>query len=79
MELIQCFSNKFLNNNFLKAPLKIYFIESANNLWDGNYWGRARLLPKIILGKNNHTDQYPTALNFDWHPAKEPYDISGTS
>jgi len=72
MEIIECSNNKFLNNNFLKASLQIYFIESSNNQWDGNYWGRARLLPKIILGKNSHTDQYPTAFNFDMHPAKNP-------
>jgi hypothetical protein len=45
-------------------------------MWNGNYWGRARLLPKIILGHKAMYDHYPTALNFDWHPARIPYDIS---
>jgi len=73
MQISQCFNNSILHNNFLKVSPHIYFVESSNNQWDGNYWGRPRLMPKIILGKNNHTDQYPTAMNFDMHPAMKSY------
>ncbi len=42
------------------------------NLWNNNYWGRPHILPKPIIGK-----LIPTGvswLNFDLHPATEPYE-----
>ncbi|OGS40413.1 MAG: hypothetical protein A3K77_02250 [Euryarchaeota archaeon RBG_13_31_8] len=39
--------------------------------WDGNYWGRPRLLPHPIRG----WFFIIPIIQFDWHPAKEPYDI----
>ena len=40
-------------------------------LWDGNYWGRPRLLPYPILG----LFLIIPFISFDWHPAQEPYVI----
>jgi parallel beta-helix repeat protein len=77
--MIDCFNNTIVRNNFFNVHPYVYFAESSHNVWNGNYWGRARFLPKIILGHKGLYDRYPTALNFDRHPAKEPYDIPLTS
>jgi len=50
-------------------------------IWRQNYWNESRILPYIIGGEfvkdpynsTNNTKRF----NFDWHPAKEPYDIPG--
>ena len=53
-----------------------------SNHWDANYWGRPYLLPKRIHGQLILLEiiffalSFPQ-LNFDWHPAQEPYDIPG--
>jgi len=76
MMIIDCFNNTIVRNNFLNIYPYVYFAESFHNVWNGNYWGRARLLPKMILGHKGMYDRFPTALNFDWHPAQKPYSIS---
>ena len=53
-----------------------------NNQLYQNYWGKARLLPKVIIG---NVKIYYDVVNlkffsfqwceFDWKPAAEPYDI----
>jgi len=42
--------------------------------WDGNYWNKPRSLPKPILGQFPPIGMMPW-VQFDWHPAKEPYNI----
>ena len=44
------------------------------NVWDGNYWDGPRSLPYMIPGV-----LLKVGFQFDWHPAKEPYDIPGMS
>jgi len=73
-------SNTFYFNNFIKNRENAYAEDSIfigrNNQWDSNYWDDwiglrcnwLRFLPYHIPGK--------LSFNFDWHPAKEPYDIS---
>ena len=55
-----------------------YFL---NNFWSGNYWGRSRILPKPIFGlRLFHPFIFVIILpvvQFDWHPAQEPYDTGG--
>lgn len=50
------------------------------NIWDENYWGEPRSNPYPIPGRIHpfrfHGIIIPW-MNFDWHPAKEPYDIGG--
>jgi parallel beta-helix repeat protein len=75
MMITDCFNNTIVRNNFLNVYPYVYFAESSHNVWNGNYWARARFLPKMILGQKGVYDRYPTALNFDWHPAQKPYDI----
>jgi parallel beta-helix repeat protein len=69
---------------FLGSIYGDYSILKSNNQWDRNYWGRSRLLPYIIFGGLVY-DATITGFNpfifvpfyqFDWHPAKEPYDLS---
>ena len=74
-------NNSFIQNNFFKNlrgwhPLLFVVISSENNTWDKNFWNRPRILPKPIL--IHHVipkKEWSFSLNFDWHPAKEPYDI----
>lgn len=57
--------NNFINNNrdatFYTFP----------DIWNHNYWNRPRFLPVPILGIVG----FIPWLQFDWFPAKEPYDI----
>ena len=49
-----------------------------NNIWDGNFWGRGRILPKPVFGEYRIFKDYIFSIpwvEFDWHPAREPYDI----
>jgi len=52
---------------------------SFRNQWNNNYWDDyLGFGPKVIPGKI-HIPQIPSLtipwFNFDWHPAKEPFDI----
>jgi hypothetical protein len=45
------------------------------NRWSRNYWSEhSGILPKAIRGNMEFLFFIPR-LEFDWHPAKEPYDI----
>jgi parallel beta-helix repeat protein len=59
--------NKIIQNTFMNNTKHGFFIFSFLNKWDSNYWGRPRLLPYPIVGI--------IGINFDWHPAQEPYEI----
>jgi parallel beta-helix repeat protein len=65
--------NNFINN---KGPNAVFYgtLFNCRNKWNGNYWGRPRLLPKIIFGRIGPNLNIPW-FQFDWHPAKEPYEI----
>ena len=72
--LSKAMHNKIYCNNFLDNKRDANYIRfSIQNEWDGNYWGRARLFPKPIIGAIG--TYIPSWINFDWHPAKKPYDI----
>jgi parallel beta-helix repeat protein len=79
-------------NNFIGQGTYAYFEDSwwfQVNHWEGNYWADhygkgARAIPGkallfvIPLGYFQGTwCIYSRWLNFDWHPAQEPYDIRG--
>jgi hypothetical protein len=63
--------SKIINNN------KNIFL---NSRWQGNYWIRPlNIGPKIVVGMQllniyNRTLSLPF-FEFDWHPAREPFDI----
>ena len=71
------FFNLILKNNFLDNELDAFFINSFINHWKQNYWNKPHLLPKPIFGKIVILYREITWIQFDWHPAKEPYDIGG--
>jgi len=67
-------NNIISQNNFMKdtiPPHSINFFYSYDNKWNGNYWNRARLLPKPIFGREGAEGLIPV-VDFDWHPLKEP-------
>ena len=74
--------NEITCNNFYWNGRKA-LTNSARNEWNKNYWNRPRILPYPIVGKVGrlHTfffDFYLVPwIQFDWHPAAEPYDIDG--
>ena len=69
-------NNNISNNNFIDNEGMRVFIHNNQNIFNGNYWGRSRLLPKFIIGwKMIEFLIWIPFINIDWHPAKEPYDI----
>jgi len=88
---IEANGNKIIHNNFINNPDQCaftvynpFFYPKFNyNKWDGNYWdnwiGLTKPLfikfPKIIVGQFTRSRIYIPAFSFDWHPAKEPYNI----
>ena len=69
-------NNKINYNNFYGNSIDARFIWSNSNNWNYNYWNRIRFLPKPILGFTGKNNLVIPLINFDWHPAQEPYDIS---
>lgn len=67
--------NKIHRNNFINNVRGAYFYESFSNNWNGNYWGKPRLFPKLIRGERIGIIFWIPWFNFDWRPAQEPYDI----
>ena len=71
------FFNSVKRNNFINNEVHAQFIygipllQRFTNIWFRNYWGRPRLLPYIIPGLLI----LMPIIQFDWLPAKEPYDI----
>ena len=75
--------NNFINND-RDAFFDYYhcFPKGSGNIIDKNFWGKSRIFPKLIFGQlccplkilDNPFFNIPW-ITFDWHPAKEPYDI----
>jgi parallel beta-helix repeat protein len=65
-------------NNFIDNKRQATFKLSSRNTWDANYWSNwigfklskpgFQKFPKVIMGI--------ARMNFDWHPAKQPYNIT---
>jgi len=68
--------NKIHQNNLVNNTINAYFTSlSYLNHWVENYWDDwFGIGPKIIFGR---VFEFIIWVNFDWHPAKEPYDIGG--
>jgi parallel beta-helix repeat protein len=81
--------NNFIENGGKFAFFTVDYTRPNDNLWTRNYYERFRFLPKLVIGriktKYHWTDPYTFeevyahkfGLNFDWRPAKKPYDIEG--
>ena len=66
-------------NNFIDNRFHAIFYYSFLNNWSENYWDNWFFrLPKPIIGMMylDFIGKTIPWINFDWHPAKEPYDIS---
>ena len=76
--------NNFINNirdannvQYTFASQKIQKNRNNKNIWDGNYWGRPRFLPKFIFSYHRYERKPPEpsilfpGICFDMHPAKE--------
>ena len=68
--------NNFIDNQ-IHALSKYWIFSLFGSRWDGNYWGKQRIFPKIIFGLIMYGDLFgiPFRFDIDWHPAKQPYDI----
>jgi len=65
--------NNFMNNK-RNAYLKVGLLD-LRNFWDENYWNRPRFFPYPVFGLMIGIFNEFLWVNFDWHPAQEPYDI----
>jgi len=54
-------------NNFGNNIRNVFSLMCSLNSYDNNYWDRPRYFPKLIF-------EFPR-INFDWHPAKSPFEI----
>jgi len=70
VRLINSSYTKVSHNNFVLNAFNLYPISSPFCAYNENYWNRPRILPKLILGVKPW-------VQFDWHPAQKPYDITG--
>jgi parallel beta-helix repeat protein len=67
--------NHIYKNNFINNTKSAYFrLLCHQNKWDGNFWDEPRDTPVIIYGSIGLV--FIPWINIDWHPAKEPYDIT---
>ena len=77
----QSLGNTIIQNNFFRNKRHAFCGGDWSNTWVENYWNKPRYLPKIIFGKILLSEHYLIIpliipwINFDWHPAKLPYDI----
>jgi parallel beta-helix repeat protein len=71
ISLVSSSNNTVLNNTFLRNTQQALF-ENCTNKWDRNYWGRPRILPKLIFGTIEIKSKEVPWLNIDWHPALKP-------
>jgi len=62
-------SNVISQNNLIGNDRNVLSILSRD-IWKGNYWDEPLSHPKLILG-------ILPFIQFDWHPAQQPYDIPG--
>jgi parallel beta-helix repeat protein len=71
------YNNKINNNNFIENNIHAIFYNSYLNSWLGNYWDDwISSFPKPIIGAASYIIPIPI-INFDWHPASEPFGIEG--
>lgn len=64
-------NNNFINNDKHATGTHGKFIWMISNRWNGNYWGRGRILPYPIFSS---VFIFP-CFQFDWHPALVPNEI----
>jgi parallel beta-helix repeat protein len=74
------FFNKIKKNNIIDNSQDVMLDSSLFNLWSNNFWDNyIGFGPKILLGwlyLSLETKIIVPWLNFDWSPAKQPFDIN---
>ena len=75
VNLFESLNNTVVANNFQNNIRQASFVGCRDNLWKNNYWGRPLSRPKIIFGRIGRFFNLIPWVQFDWFPAKEPYDI----
>ncbi|MEM4257767.1 MAG: NosD domain-containing protein [Candidatus Thermoplasmatota archaeon] len=75
--LLRSSDNSIIQNNFITNRIRIRkaLFSDCTNTWDQNYWGRARLLPKIIFGEKTVNNKIVPAFQIDYHPARDPISL----
>jgi len=74
--LVRSNNGNIKNNNFINNGQNAFFSTfSLRNTWDKNYWNGPQDSPYVIKGKLFFL--IIPWVNFDWHPAQEPYNIGG--
>jgi len=68
-------SNSINYNNFHKNSIDLTFWAPKHNDFNYNYWGRSKLLPKVLFGTTGNAYFQIPWIAFDFHPAVEPFDI----
>ena len=69
--------NNIHQNNFINNSVNAYFyLLTFLNIWDGNYWNEPRTAPVPIFGSVGFV--LPLLINFDRHPAHDPYGVPST-
>lgn len=68
--------NKIHSNNFIDNIKSAYFEFCEDTTWDRNYWGKPRILPKLIFGKTMVYNIEFFCINIDWNPLLSPIDIT---
>jgi parallel beta-helix repeat protein len=72
-------NNNIIANNFIKNKRHASFIDSFN-CWRRNYWDDwIKILPFYIIKGYIVTHELEEAYDFDWSPARRPYDFSNGS
>jgi len=78
MLLANSSKNTITCNNIMKNPQHNTHIfigasyAERDKVWDGNYWNKPRILPKIIFGQTILKKIRIPSIEIDWHPAKQP-------
>lgn len=64
-------------NNIVENDKDVHMREGIDIFFNGNYWGKARYFPKMIISINMILPfVFLPVIYFDLHPAQNPYDIS---
>jgi len=74
------YNNSICQNNFINNSPNCFFWGSKGNYWNENYWGRFRIMPKLIFGVENILEWLSyyilvPRIAFDMNPAHYPYEI----
>ena len=64
--------NQIHLNNFIDITMHEWFDNSFYNDWNGNYWNKPRVLPKLIFGRIGIFGKLPW-FNVDWTPLRSFY------